>query len=221
MSDKFSTFAITFRPRDGVTDEQIVDLVKFIKKLCIHYYIITEKLDDERHVHAAIVTKSPLQRSNVCQRLKNLFKGLTIEEIAVMYKGVKILYSNDFLTKYMDKDDDTVVIERCLPELSYLESFYPPTPVKNPKANRGLAHHQEMEKLQALWYVHVPTHLEINTMNVRDFLFEMQYKVRVIGLMEDKKMFQTARWLVRWMNQVDRCKLEIPCFEKEEGRGLH
>ena len=162
--NKFSTFAITFRPRDGVTEEHISLFTNFVKKTSDYYYIITEKEDDERHIHSAVVTKTPLARSNVCQRLKQLFKGLDPEEYAVLFKGVKILYSDDFITKYMDKDDDTVVIERNLPESASLEAFYPPKPSVGP-VNRRLQYHHQMEELEKLWHQFVPPHYDVNTMN--------------------------------------------------------
>lgn len=216
--DKFVTFAFTVRPRDGVTDDHIQSFVKYIKSKCTYYYIITEKKDDERHIHAATVFKKPVTRSNVCTCIVRIFSDLSPEERKVLQQGVRVMYNSDFMNKYMEKDDDTVVIERNLPESGCIESFFPP-PLK--KKTTTLSNHAMIKNLERLWHEYMLPHVEINTPNVRDFLFDMQYNKRRIGLMEDKRMFQVSKWLVRWMNRTDRCKLELPPFEKEEGPGFH
>lgn len=217
----FTTFAITIRPLNGVTDQQIDSFSKFVKKHCTYYYIITEKTNDERHIHSALFFKIPKTRSNVCTYLVRLFKDLSAPEKAVLQQGVKILYSNDFIEKYMNKGDDTIVIERNLPEVSSLEAFYPPKPL-TVSVTRQLHLHDFMNKLESLWRIHMAPHTEIETSNARDFLFNMMYNERVIGLMDDKKIIQTARHLVRWMNKSTFCPSNfLPSFETEEGPGIH
>lgn len=217
--NKFSTYAFTFRPRNGVTDSQISSLVTYIKKVSDYYFIITEKTDDERHVHSAFCLKKPTFRSGIATALSRLFKELAKDERTVMYRGLKILYSDSFLNEYMAKGDSTVVIERNLPEGGSLNSYYPPK--REPVHVRGMNLHVEMKRYESLWFEYVASHVEVNTENARDFLFRMMYSERTIGLMDDKKMYQMSRHLVRWMNKTEYCKLELPPFEKEEGPGFH
>lgn len=222
MTDKFTTFAFTFRPRDGITDEQVSKLEKYVRKNCEYYHIITEKQHDERHVHCALVMKKPTTRSNVTVQLSRLYKDLEPDEKKVMVQGLKVWYNEDWLTKYLDKDDDTVVIASCLPEKGYLESYFPVKKTKEDKAvNRRLQWHSLMIELEGYWREYMPVHLEVNTMTVRDFLFELQYSKRVIGLMDDKKLLQVSKWFVRWWHKAERCVIELPVFEKEEGPGMH
>jgi len=216
--NKFSTYAFTFRPRGGVTDAHIASLVKYIKKVGTYYFIITEKLDDERHVHSAFLLKKPTYRSCLSVSLGRLFKDLDKDEIRVMYKGLKILYSDDFLKEYMNKGDHTVVIERNLPENGSLCSYYP-SKDPPPPTGRSYQLHTEMKRLESLWNEYVPPHVEKTTPHARDFLFRMMYTERVHGIVCDDKVRQLARHLVRWMNKPLYCKLECPPFEKEEGPG--
>lgn len=218
---KFSTFAITIRFRDGITDDEVIKTTAFIKKKSEHYYVITEKEEDQRHIHAGIILKKPTTRPNLCTEFVRLFKNdHDSEELSVLRKGIKVMYSYDFISNYMTKGDSTVVIDSNMPEQHHIEHYFP-APLETVKERHALQHHKMMKDLESLWYEHMAPHVEINTMNVRDFLFNMQYNERKIGLMDDKKMFQVSRWLTRWMNKVDNCKLELPPFEKEEGPGFH
>lgn len=219
--DKFKTFAFTFRPRDGVTDKQIEKICTYSSKQCEYYHVITEKKEDERHVHAAWVLKEPRARSYISVYLTRMFKELEPDEKSVMLSGLKVMYNNDWIGKYMNKGDDTVVVQTNLPEAGYLESYFPKKVVKDAPQKKRLMWHSYMMELEGLWREHVSPLMEVNTSTVRDFLFEMQYSKRKIGLLDDKKLMQVSRWLTRWMNKAESCLLELPPFEKEEGPGMH
>lgn len=223
MSSKFTTFAITIRPRSGVSDSDISSFSSFVRKHCEYYYVITEKTEDERHIHSALFFRIPKTRSNVITYMSRLFKHFDKEEKANLNKSIKILYSNDFITKYMNKDDDTVVIERNLPELGHLESFYPDKPSSVSDADsRRLYMHSTMREYETLWRKYMSPIAEVNTLTVRDFLFDMQYSKRCIGLLDDKRVLQHARWFTRWYHHAESCPSSfLPSFESEEGPGIH
>jgi len=220
---KFTTFAVTVRPRDGITLSQISKFTDFVKKHCLYYLVVTEKTGDEKHIHAALFFKISKTRSNVSTYLSRLFSDLDEAERKVLLKGVKILYSTSWIAEYLNKDDDTVVVERNLPELSTLESFYPPKPVAtSSSAARRLNMHSVMEQYESLWRQYVSPLVSVNTSTVRDFLFDMQYNQRVIGLMDDKKLIQHSRWFTRWYHRAESCPGSfLPPFETEEGPGIH
>lgn len=220
MSNKLKTFAVTIRPKDGITDTQIKTFVSYAKRKCEYYYIITEKEDDERHIHAGLFYKKETQRSNITIELSRLFKDLSPDERKVLMQGVKVMYNNDFISKYMNKGDSTTIVESNLPEIGTLESFYPP-PLPTGTERKHLNHHSLMKQYEVLWNTYRAPHVEIITSNVRDFLFDMQYNKRTIGLLTDNVMFQHAKWFTRWMMKADVCRLDLPPFEKEEGPGFH
>lgn len=220
MSQKFKTFAFTLRPRDGVTAAQIEKLCKYCKTHADWYKIITEKEDDARHIHAVWVLKKESTRTNVLVYMTRMFKTLSPEELSVMRNGLKVWYNADFLD-YLDKDDDTVVIEENLPELSYLESLFPEKKDPVVKENKKPYLHATMESYESLWYKYQPTWFEPNTQNARDFLIKMQFEKREIGLLTDNQVIQHAKWLVRWMLRANTCVQPLPCFEIEEGKDVH
>lgn len=218
--DKFKTFAVTIRPRCGVTDKHIETFTKYFCKGRTEYsYVVTEKCDGERHLHAALLLKKVSSLSNFCTTVIRLYKDLDPEERSNLRKSIKVWYSNDFID-YIKKGDNTVVIHSNLPEKQSLESYYPPKPILKGKKTY-LYMHDVMGKYETLWRTYVAPHVEVNTSNVRDFLFRMQYEEREIGLLTDTQMFQRSKWFTRWMMKADICRLELPPFEKEEGPGLH
>lgn len=222
MSDisaqKFSTYALTIRPRNGITDSQVQVCVEWIRKRCTYYHIVTEKTGSARHLHAGCYLKTPVLRSNMALVLVRLGKSLELQddELSVLRSGLKIMYNGDFCAAYLDKDDDTEVVASNLPEVRHLESFYPPKPqeAETKKAARHSAQYWELEKL---WYEHMRPIDEVNTQNARNFLFSMMYEKRLIGVLrDDKAIIQVARHLVRWINKTAYSTIELPPFEKEE-----
>lgn len=208
------TFAYTIRPRGGISDSDIVKFHEYLRKKADYYYLVTEKEDDERHIHACCIRKKAVTRANASTELTRLFKELDADEKKVLLQGLKVWSSREFLD-YMNKGDSTVVIAENLPEAGCLESYFPVTNVNS--STKKLQHHALMERLESLWHKHVPPHWAVNTENVRHFLTEMQYDKREIGLMNDKHMFQVAKWLTRWMLKANHCVLPLPQFDVEEG----
>jgi len=217
-AQKFRTYALTMRPRNGVTTNQISAVTKWIKKRCSHYHIVTEKTGAALHIHAALYLKVDVEKSNLTQVWIRLMKAQSLDskELAVARKGVKIMYNNDWVSTYLDKDDDTVVIESCLPELESLIQHYPPKPVTATaaKARKCSAYYHELE---ALWEKHKRPLLEVNSENCRHFLFNMMYNERCINVIrDDKQIIQTARHLTRWLNKASESTIQLAPFELEE-----
>lgn len=213
---EFKTFAITFRPSNGVSDLHIEKTMKWVRKHGEYYHVITEKTGSSRHIHAAVFLKKEKTQGNVCVMLCGLYQDLTPEEKTVLRRGVKVLYNYDWISNYLDKDDDTVVIASNLPEKSRLESYFPEKP-DDPIVNRARKCSAYYHELEDLWRKRQPVAVEINTITARDFLFRMMYSERCINVIrDDKTIIQTARHLVRWLNKSEVSTIELPVFEKEE-----
>lgn len=217
-AQRFSSYALTLNPRDGVNDEVVSAVTQWIKKRCLYYHIVTEKTGTQRHVHAALYLRIQVTRSNLTTVwLRELKKfDFDTEEISVARKGVRILYSNDFIDNYLNKDDDTVVIESCLPEKGELTQYYPPKPLPTTTSRKRKcsAFYHELEEL---WHKHKRPLLEVNTENCRHFLFNMMYNERCINVIrDDKTIIQTARHLTRWLNHAHESTIQLAPFEIEE-----
>ena len=212
----FRTYAITFRPSNGVDETDIAKFTKWACKQSDYYHIVTEKDGYAKHIHAALFLKKSVQRSNVATMMSRLFKELDSQEKSVMLKGIKILYNYDWISNYLDKDDDTVVIASNLPEKGHIESWFPPKPVTTgvARARKCSAFYHELE---SLWMKYNGPDYELNTMNARAFLNRMMNKERVINVISDpKKIKETAGALVRFIGKIDYDTYSLAPFENEE-----
>ena len=214
--DKVRSFAITFRPTDGVTDEQVASFSKWVQKKTTYHFLITEKTGWERHIHAGFILEKPVTRSNVLTMMLRLFPDLSATEKSVFRTGIKIMYNSDWINKYLQKDDDTVMISKNLPDHT-LDSYFPPPlePLPTRKSKKCSLMYHELEKL---WYEKHPAEYEVNTRTVRDFLWKIMYHDRIWPMIEDdKKKCQVSKNLVRWLNKAESADaFQLPQFEVEE-----
>lgn len=208
---KESVFAITHRPRNGVSDDDVAKITDYLRKRCKYYKVITEKDHDERHVHAVGYFTEPCLCKNVVRAVLNLFPDLLPEERMVLRQGIKVSKSIQWLA-YMEKGDSTVVIANTLPEVSHLEAYYPDRE-STPKERKNLSYYGRLEKL---WYSHVSPGKVPNPENCRHFLFNMMYNERLIDVIrDDKTIIQTSRHLARFINKVTES-----CIEHQVGHDV-
>lgn len=219
MSDQQSqirSYAITLRPRTGVSDEQIQTLVKWVKKNCEYYFVITEMTMADRHVHAGLFLKKKKTKSNFSTDMLRLFKDLDVEEKSVFRKGIRMMYNNDFIDNYLTKntDGETVVIERSLPEVATLNSYYLECPA--PKKKGPSAVDPFYANLEKLWWEHKRPIEETNPSNLRNFLMNMmnnERKIRVIA--DNKKIFSISCALSRYINKESSFFVEPDPFHQD------
>lgn len=212
----YRSYSVTLRPLDGVTDAQVTSITKWIRKVSVYYHVITEKTGSERHVHAGFILKEARPRSNVLQRLMQLFKDLSASEKSVFRSGLRIMYNWDFIDSYLSKDDDTVVIASCLPEERHIEGYFPPkadVSSASKKRKCSLYYHE----LEELWFQYNTPGCSVDTPSCRDFLFRMMYAERCLPVIrDDRQIIQVARHLCRWLNHSTHSTIVIPPFEQEE-----
>lgn len=210
---KYTSYAITFRPRNGVTDAHITKFMKYVRRTCQYYYVVTEKCDDARHLHAGIFLSIPKSKSNIATDLKRIDPTLDDDEKRNIGRGIRIQYNFDFIQNYLDKDDDTVLVAKNLPEVARLDTFWPP-PEEQRLAQSKKAVDKYYANLEALWYIHTPVALEVNKDNCCDFLFNLMYNLRLIRVIKDDKTIkQTAINLMRYLQKTTRHTLEWAPWE--------
>ena len=206
---KYQAYAITLRPKDGVTNEQIVTFNKWATRYSEYSLIVTEKEDTARHIHAGIFLKKPTLKGNICKLLDRLPLDLSATERIVFLQGVKPMFNHDWIT-YCNKGDFTTTIHSNLPEQKHLESYFAQSPTTS-HVRKNLTYYGRLEKL---WYEYNEPGVEINPKNVRDFLFRMMYSLRVIDVIrDDKSIIQVSRHLSRYINKAESSTIEPNPFE--------
>ena len=210
---KYRSYAITVRPLDGATNVHDDLLCKFVRKYCEYYYIVSEKTDDERHLHAGLFLKKPTSRSNFSLMIRRVFADLSDDEKRVLNQGIRIMYNMDFIENYLDKDDDTELVLQNLPEQGHLESYWPPSKEQE-KAKAKAAVDKYYANLEYLWYQHQSPSVEVNYESCARFLSRMMYCDRLIRVLrDDKAIAQTAKHLMRYISKDDRYVPALPPWE--------
>lgn len=195
----YKSFSLTLRPLGGVTDAIVKDFSDFVlgHKRTDGYIIITEKLDDERHIHAAWFV-FPAMTLDLCRQMFARRYKTKLEADGSVWRvafNMSNIYNGDFVTKYLAKDDNTVVVANMLPSnhLEYYQDRAPPE--KFTQASDAY-----YAKLEKLWYEHRSSGLEITKYNVSNFMADMMYKTRTIRVLSDcRKIIQVVRALTQYL----------------------
>lgn len=209
----YKSYAITVRPLDGATHVHDDAIMKFLRKYCEYYYAVSEKTGTERHIHAGLFMKKAVIPSNMKLMLRRVLPMLSDDERRVLNQGVKIMYNMDFITNYLDKDDDTEVLMNCLPEEATLDSYWPPSKDQQ-KAQAMKATDKFYANLEFLWFQHMLPNTEISKQSCQDFLFSMMFEKRLIKVLRDRKAILTTSEMLFWyLSKANRGVIERPPWE--------
>lgn len=192
----YQTFAITIRPRGGVTpdDQDLFDT--WVKKKAKYYFLAKEKKDtDGEHIHAGIVMPKEWKMSNMRLTLKRLFP--TWEEECLKH-GIKctVWYSIDFYEEYCQKEDDENIYDLNMPE-DHDDIPFPPKDDKQMKRPISIWYHNLEEKWLAQDPVPTPT-----LQAIKEFVMKRMVVDRDLEIIADPRVFsQRCEALQRYINQ--------------------
>lgn len=198
---KYLSYSITLRPKGGVTDSD-VDLVKKITvKYCKFYLIITEKEGEARHVHAALYLKKETTSSSFNQMMKRVFEKTLLERDSIWrfaYKS-KPMYNDDFVTKYMAKEDNTKEIDRHLPDVVERCSYYRDIADKrNEYVADPFFHRLEQLYLEDIPKGKIGANPEPTNEELKEWLGKMMYHERKIRIIRDSRKFRRVVKCLRY-----------------------
>ncbi|AXQ65297.1 MAG: hypothetical protein [Circular genetic element sp.] len=115
----YRAWAITIRPRNGICDERVSDYINWIEKSpkIVGAYGVCEKLAEERHLHLAVFLSEGRRKGDVNKQIERIFQKRSVEdgELKVLRSGTRIMYNDDFVKKYLDKNDATQVVINDVP----------------------------------------------------------------------------------------------------------
>lgn len=205
----YRTFAITLRPTDGITDEQIDAIDGWLQKVCHYHACITEKTGTARHLHAALYLSKTCTRSNLHNRIlaiKGIDGTLSAIEKSVFRKGTKIMYNDDFAQSYLAKGDDTVEVSTNLPEdLEVLQEYYPePDDDRAKKKFEGSKWYVDQERAwladeRAHWFTR-----RVDDDAVKAFLHHRMFVSREMEVIDDpRRLSQKVKGLVNFLRRTD------------------
>lgn len=162
---------MTVRPRSGLTDDMIKRAVSCFDKLD-GAFAVTEKTGSERHLHAAMFLKNEVKKCQIVERMKVVQGQLDADELRVLKGGVKVLYSDDWVKQYLDKQDSTVIVYDRLPKET--GSYYPDAESQAGAVGRAGATSQSLTTL------FTKSERDVTLGNCLDFLREIWFTQRSV-----------------------------------------
>lgn len=205
---KYKAYSVTIRPKNGLLDEDIELCMKVLRKNCKGWKFITEKDGPERHAHIACYLNQLEDYSQWKRKWKVTFEKVwkdrgdgTIFNVAYKHGA---MYNEDWMNKYLEKGDGTVMIDCMMPE-NHMEYYMD---VKRKEESKVRIVDEYYNRLELLWYEHRSSGDPNDGRSVADFLCEMMFNKRVIRVIADKrKRHQTADALSAYLNKA--------CYDSE------
>jgi len=202
---KYASYAVTVRPRDGVTDDHLCLLTKLYERSSTFHHSITEKEGTATHNHAAVYLKESSTLSNFRRKVAACLPDDLRTKHAVK---VKIMYNDDWLAQYLDKDDHTQLISTLLPtDRTELHAWYPAK--DDTRAKKPVS--AEFLKWEAMYIADglpIPPTIRSSACNydsVQHFFANHTYTVRDIAIIphdvHDRKWDQRSIQLRRFLNR--------------------
>jgi len=128
MRQTYKSFALTIRPRLGITDATIEAYLSWLRKQA-YAVAVLEMADEARHLHAQIWIEEGRTKDDVAKQVKRICER-TIEDwdagqSKVLRSGIRIAYSDwylEYLTDNEEKGEANIIINKP-PDKT--ESYYP------------------------------------------------------------------------------------------------
>ena len=180
--------------------------------------VVTEKEDENKHIHAAFWLRKAERPNDFKRRIVRQYQQLEKEGV---YKGIikymvvsKVMYNDDWYTKYCQKGDNTeIILHKVNPVVEERSKYYKDVPQKKDK----VADYQ-MDKLETLWNGEEgktfgwndtsqnPLHVKIRRITLDEaerFICHLMFNKRVIRVIQNaSKMRRLCKCFVAYVNKT-------------------
>lgn len=191
----YSSFCITVRPRDGLSN---VTLDKLSKWLISQDYAVavTEMADAAKHLHAQIWLNKPRSRGDVNKQLQRICES-TIEDfdraqLKVLRNGTKIAYSDWYLDYLVENDEKN---EKTAPNIiinnppAATTGYYPSEEEQAEAQARSSSVDPRFADLEIRYNHYSETHnlQKLTKTTVAQFLCYAMFQERVIRVIQQQR----------------------------------
>lgn len=211
-----SSFSITVRPRLGLHNEYDEAVIKYITKHQYHAYV-HEMEHEARHIHAQIW----IPKSNQDNIRKALFRiGEKFDPTwdpaskKLLSGGVRIAYNDDFVEKYMAKENKPIM---NLPDNT---SDYYPSKEEQAKAMAKAKRCADpyFNHLKELWFEQFPGYNEIEPeillYDIAMFYYDQMFRYKNIAVIRDARQRKAnAKCLLHYIYPGGATKSEMMLSE--------
>ncbi len=186
---KYGSWCITLSTKEPVEGIIQDTAVKWLSKFAYCYAVIEggAGTDKERHLHAQIWCE-PIEKQSLVRFWKRKFdSGFAPDSIFyhAIQKGIKIAFNDDFLTEYMDKDVQEVLLSEV--PRNTLE-YYPSVEEQQEVQAETNSKNKDYFCLKKKFFATgIDRHLQITPESIANWIFLKMYKDDEILIIKDKK----------------------------------
>lgn len=109
---QFLSFAITIRPRNGLSEKTETAIHAWMEKQH-HSFACIEKEGVERHLHGQLWFQEPKSKGDINKQLERICARTVADwspaETRILRRGTKIAYNDDFVDEYLSKEDQIIL----------------------------------------------------------------------------------------------------------------
>lgn len=202
---KLQAIALTYRPKNGITDQEISEIQKFADKKSTHFGAVIEMVGEDRssrHMHALFLFDVAVAPGDLfgktklfgrCMK-KHLSLSESIWQRAVEVKGV---YNDDWYSSYMQKDAE--LIREIQIDQADRETYYKDV---EPRPKREVADGY-FNMLEQMWYEVHPDRPPRSIDECSNFMACLMYRDRKIKVIQDPRcMKQKVRALYSYVTRA-------------------
>jgi len=192
VAQKFQSFGITIRPRDGVCEALLTDIIKWMSKQ-EYVYGVTEKEGSERHVHIQIwgepkyTSDVKKQMLRICSRkVKDWDKAQA--QHAVMVKVCWTDWYDQYLENNPDKPEEVNTLVENVPDNTL--DYYPDEEEdERMKEKNNAVDRTYYELTKALEdYIRDNEVEDVTKVTVARFLHDAQHISKIIKVIREQKV---------------------------------
>lgn len=204
MSESYKSFAITVRPRDGLTDKTRQALLTWIQRSCDHGILVTEGSNQSNHAHIQIWNNEGRTRGVVSTAIQRICVRTILDwdraQQKVMRNGIRIAYSDwfdDYLTDNLEKtgDEKGIIHYENVPE-NTLE-YYPTEDEQDKRKEKFNAVDQKYFDMNINYTAYLEERGLRNTIvNCSTFMSWAIFEAKIYRVIEDPRK---GRFICQWL----------------------
>lgn len=188
------SYCITFRPKNGLTEETEAAIIKWLEKQD-YYVAVTEKEGVEKHLHAQIWMNSGRARGEICTGMTRIgertIKDWDNNQKHVCRSGVRIAYSDWYDNYLLDNENKGEAVNELTKNIPNITGGYYPS-IEEQEARQASinAVDQKYHRLKEKYMSYIEGHdgaEEVTMRRCQEALAYWMYVEKSICVIEDQK----------------------------------
>ncbi|AXH74932.1 MAG: putative replicase [Cressdnaviricota sp.] len=218
----YRSWAVTIRPLNGIQVESKLEdaLIRWFKKQD-YCFVVSEKEDEARHIHAQIWLNDARDKGTINKSLERIQSANDSDwspaSKLVLRRGTKIAYNDDFVENYLNKCESNILVNS--PPLDS-SGFYPSKEEQEKVRRKSNAVDQKFHRWSEDFKEWATTHNLISPYSLIDvsrFMGDMFFQSKKYQVIVDhKSRVQNCKCLYHYINSTTSFNMFLSQKDQDE-----